>query len=198
VGFCATISFVKKTIILDGQKVSYTLRTSSRARNLRMTMELDGTLVVTIPAPWFGRFVEKFLRQKSSWILKHIEKMKKLEGKTIIKPSKREFEAHKNEIFRRVKERLEFFNRFYQLPYKKVSIRNQSSLWGSCTRAGNLQFNYKLMYVPPKTFDYVIVHELCHLKEHNHSAHFWALVAKMIPDYKIIRRSLRQYILREG
>jgi predicted metal-dependent hydrolase len=189
---------MKQTVILNGQKVFYTLQISKRSRNLRMTMEYDGTLVVSVPHPGFARFVEPFLRQKARWILRNRERMKKLKGKTFIKPSKREYEKNKTEILRKVKERLEFFNRFYKLPYHKVSIRNQSSLWGSCTRAGNLQFNYKLMYVPDKTFDYVVVHELCHLKEHNHSDRFWALVSKMIPEYKIIRKSLHQYILREG
>jgi predicted metal-dependent hydrolase len=189
---------MKREIVLNGQKVYYTLRSSKRSRNLRMTMEFDGTLVVTVPHPFIGRFVEPFLRQKASWILRHRERMKKLKGKTFIKPSKREYEKNKTEILRKVKERLEFFNRFYKFTYHKVRIRNQSSLWGSCTRGGNLQFNYKLMYVPDKTFDYVVVHELCHLKEHNHSDRFWALVSKMIPEYKIIRKSLHQYILREG
>ena len=189
---------MQNEIILDGQKIIYTITTSRRSRNVRMRMEYDGSLVVSVPHPGFARFVEPFLRQKASWILRHRERMKKLKGKTFIKPSKREYEKNKHEILRKVKERLEFFNRFYKFPYKKVRIRNQSSLWGSCTRAGNLQFNYKLMYVPPKTFDYVIVHELCHLAEHNHSDRFWKLVAKMIPNYKAVRRSLHQYVLREG
>jgi predicted metal-dependent hydrolase len=79
-----------------------------------------------------------------------------------------------------------------------IRIRNQTSLWGSCTRTGNLQFNYKLVYLPKRSVDYIVVHELCHLKEHNHSQRFWKLVEKMIPDYKQIRRSLRQYVMQEG
>jgi hypothetical protein len=189
---------VKQTILLGGQKVFYIIRTSKRARHLRMVIELDGSIVVTTPNKWFFPFVEKFLYQKSSWILKHIKRMGKLEGKTVIKLSKGEFEKNKHEILKRVNERLEFFNKFYNYTYRRVSIRNQSSLWGSCTRQGNLQFNYKLTFVPSRTFDYVVVHELCHLREHNHSERFWALVAKMIPDYKTIRKSLHQYILREG
>jgi predicted metal-dependent hydrolase len=189
---------MKREIELDGQKVEYTIRTSTRARNLRMTIELDGTVVVVVPNFMFLPFVEKFLRQKSSWILKHIKRMKKLEGKTVIKLSQGEYETNKHEILKRVNERLEFFNKFYNYSYNRVSIRNQSSLWGSCTRQGNLQFNYKLTFVPPRTFDYVIVHELCHLKEHNHSERFWKLVAKIIPDYKTVRKSLHQFILKEG
>jgi predicted metal-dependent hydrolase len=189
---------MKKTIILDGQTISYVVRLSHRARHLRMTIETDGSLIVTIPNRLHEPFVGSFLRQKSSWILKHIHKMKKTEGKTVIKYSRHDYERYKYTVYKLVKERLEFFNAFYKFEYRRISIRNQSSLWGSCTREGNLQFNYKLMYMPKRTIDYIVVHELCHLKEHNHSDRFWALVSKMIPDYKAIRKSLRQYVMQEG
>ena len=165
---------------------------------MRMVIELDGTVVVTVPHPWFTRFVEKFLRQKAKWILKHLDEVKKLEGKTLIKYSKREYEKNKSSVLKLVRERIEFFNTFYKFPHGRISIRNQTSLWGSCTRTGNLQFNYKLMYLPKRSFDYIVVHELCHLKEHNHSERFWNLVARMIPDYKAIRKSLHKYVMQEG
>ena len=174
------------------------IRQSRRGRYLRMTIGADGVVVLTVPHPSFERFVEKFLRQKASWILKHLTQVKKLEGRKIIKHSKRDYEKNKNGALQMVEERIKFFNGFYKLPYNRVSIRNQTSLWGSCTRAGNLQFNYKLMYLPKRSMDYVIVHELCHLQEHNHSPGFWKLVAKMIPDYKAIRKSLHKYVMQEG
>lgn len=190
---------MKKTIILDGQIISYSIRAPlRRARNLRMTIELDGTVVITVPHRRMELFVEPFLRQKSAWILRHINKMKKTGQRTVLSSSQKDYEASKKDVWEYITKRLEFFNSFYRYSYNRVSIRNQSSLWGSCTRAGNLQFNYKLKFVPPKTLDYVVVHELCHLKEHNHSDRFWKLVARMIPDYKIIRKSLHTYILKEG
>ena len=189
---------MKREILLGGKKVSYTIRVSNRARYMRLTVGITEGLIVTIPSRWHERFIEGFLRQKSSWILRQLEKVSKMEGKIIIKHSKREYEANKQKVLSLITTRLQFFNSLYKHTYHRVSVRNQTSLWGSCTRSGNLQFNYKLMYLPPRSIDYVIVHELCHLKEHNHSERFWRLVARMIPDYKAIRKSLHQYVMQEG
>ena len=70
------------------------------------------------------------------------------------------------------------------LSYKRISIRDQKTRWGSCSSAGNLNFSYRLVMMPLKVIDYVVVHELCHLKEMNHSKRFWVLVSKVLPDYK--------------
>jgi predicted metal-dependent hydrolase len=186
------MSDVRHEIEFGGNKVFYIIKPSRRGRYLRMTIGADGVVVVTIPHPSFERFVEKFLREKSAWILKHLDRVKKLGDRTVIKHSKKDYENNKDEFLKLVEERIKFFNSFYKLPYNRISIRNQMSLWGSCTRNGNIQFNYKLLYLPQRSRDYVIVHELCHLQEHNHSQRFWKLVAKMIPDYKAIRKSLHK------
>ena len=88
--------------------------------------------------------------------------------------------------------RIEHFNQFYLQKIGRVSIRNQKTRWGSCSRKGNLNFNYRLSLVSPHLADYVIVHELCHLIEFSHSKTFWALVAKTIPDYAERRAQLRK------
>jgi predicted metal-dependent hydrolase len=84
------------------------------------------------------------------------------------------------------------FNSFYNFTYKKISIRNQSSRWGSCSRRGNISFNYRIALLPPEVADYVVVHELCHLGEFNHSKNFWALVEKTIPNWKQLRRTMKE------
>ena len=89
-----------------------------------------------------------------------------------------------------VHQRLEYYNQFYNFKYNRVAIRNQKSRWGSCSRAGNLNFNYRLAVIDPVLADYVIVHELCHLKELNHSSGFWDLVAETMPNYKYLRTIL--------
>jgi predicted metal-dependent hydrolase len=86
-------------------------------------------------------------------------------------------------------------NQHYQHPLRKVFIKNLKSRWGSCSSRGNLNFNYKLVFLPPAVADYIIVHELCHLRHFNHSAEFWALVAETIPRYKEFRRLLRKVYL---
>ncbi len=189
---------MKHEIVLNGQTVVYTILHSDRARHLRMVIDPDDGLIVTVPNAWFERFVESFLQKKALWILKHLAKMKKLEDRVVIKFTKAEYEENKKGVLEYITERVEFFNSLYKFSYGKISIRNQTSVWGSCTRAGNLQFNYKLMYVPKVARDYVVVHELCHLKEHNHSDRFWRLVAQTVPDYVKIRKSLHKYVMKEG
>jgi len=194
----ANSTSVTRHIVLGGETILYELRRSSRARYLRMTMNMQGLLTVTLPRFGGEHLVESFLRQKAKWILKHTHRMKRLSDKTVLKHSREEYEANKGVFLESITKRVEFFNSLYQFSYKKISIRNQTSLWGSCTRGGNLQFNYKLSSLPKETIDYVVVHEICHLKEHNHGSRFWELVSKTVPNHKIIRKSLRGYIMQEG
>lgn len=88
-------------------------------------------------------------------------------------------------------ERLDLWNATYRYAYGRVSIKEQKSRWGSCSRQGNLNFNWRLLLAPLPVLDYVVIHELCHLKELNHSARFWQLVAVTCPAYAAHRRWLR-------
>ena len=83
-------------------------------------------------------------------------------------------------------------NAHYGFVYKKVFIRNARTRWGSCSSRGNLGFNYRIVKLPPELAHYIVVHELCHLKEFNHSPKFWALVAQTCPNYRQARRLLRR------
>ena len=107
------------------------------------------------------------------------------------KGSKSEYLKYKNQALDLVKNKLEHFNQFYNFKYNKVTVRNQSTRWGSCSKSGNINFNYKLALLPESLVDYVVVHELCHLGEFNHSKKFWDLVARTVPDYKERRQELR-------
>lgn len=104
------------------------------------------------------------------------------------------FLQHKEEARALVMERLKYFNQEYNFEICRIAIRNQRSRWGSCSKKGNLNFNYRVTLLPPEVADYIIVHELCHLGEFNHSKRFWALVAKTIPNYLQIRKKLRHPI----
>jgi len=105
----------------------------------------------------------------------------------------RRFTVKKREQARRfVENRLSYFNKFYNFEINRIAIKNASTRWGSCSSLGNLNFNYKIIYLRPALADYLIVHELCHLGELNHSKRFWALVCKTIPDYVNINKELRR------
>jgi len=88
-------------------------------------------------------------------------------------------------------ERVKYFAQKYGFIYKTVKIRGQKTRWGSCSSKGSLSFNYKLIQFRKEVIDYVIIHELCHTKELNHSPKFWKLVAKYIPDFKILKKELK-------
>jgi len=87
--------------------------------------------------------------------------------------------------------RLKHFNAMYGHHVGKVFIKNHKSRWGSCSAKGNLNFNYKIIYLPADIADYIIVHELCHLGELNHSKRFWRLVERAAPHHLALRRRLR-------
>lgn len=111
---------------------------------------------------------------------------------TVSAASRALYAEHKEAARALVERKIGYFSRHYQFPVGKVSIRNQRSRWGSCSKQGNLNFTYKILFIPDALADYLIVHELCHLKEFNHSAQFWALVAETIPDWKERRRALKR------
>ena len=90
-----------------------------------------------------------------------------------------------------IQERLAHFGPLCGVRWKRIAIRNTRRSWGSCSSLGNLNFSYKLLYLPACLRDYVIVHELCHLKHLNHSPLFWAEVSAVMPDYKFRKRELR-------
>ena len=94
---------------------------------------------------------------------------------------------------KRIRERLDYYGPRIGRAPGRVAIREQKSRWGSCSRKGNLNFNWKLIMAPPQALDYVVVHELCHLHEFNHSPRFWALVAAQMPDYEVWKKWLKTH-----
>lgn len=106
--------------------------------------------------------------------------------------SERHYEEHKELARGIIRERTAHWNQFYGFSYKRIAIKNQRTCWGSCSEHGNLNFNYKIVFLPEVLMDYVIVHELCHLAELNHSETFWSHVAKTIPDFKERRARLKK------
>jgi len=105
----------------------------------------------------------------------------------------RRFTIKKREQARRfIEYRIKYFNDFYGFKINRIAIKNASTRWGSCSSKGNLNFNYKIIYLRPALQDYLLVHELCHLGQLNHSKKFWALVKQTIPDYIEINKELRR------
>lgn len=181
----------KRMISINGACLSYELRQSRRARRVRVSVACDGMVSLTLP--WFVPVAvgERFLSGKAEWVSRKIVEMAGRKVSPLAGFGKREYRKRRDEALAFVVARIEHWNRFYGFRYGRVSVRNQKSRWGSCSTKGNLSFNWKLLLLPPELSDYVIVHELCHLAEHNHSEAFWVQVARTIPDHRDIRRALK-------
>ncbi|MBP6880316.1 M48 family metallopeptidase [Candidatus Saccharibacteria bacterium] len=128
-----------------------------------------------------------FAHQKADWILEQRSKSSSW------LPESADYKRDKERARDLIDAKLDLWNAHYQFDFNQVAIRDQSSRWGSCSSLKNLNFNWKLLYLPEKLIDYVVVHELCHLKEQNHSKNFWALVAETTPDYKKLRKQLHTH-----
>jgi predicted metal-dependent hydrolase len=173
------------------EKISYTLKRSKNARLMRISVSCDAGVVVTVP--WFmpqNRF-EEFLYKKSAWILEKIKFVSKYKNRPKLKTSVVEYRQLKAQALNLAQEKVKYWNQFYNFCYNRVSVKNQKTRWGSCSRKGNLNFNYKIVHLPEDQLNYLIVHELCHLKEMNHGRGFWELVGQTIPNYKVLRKELK-------
>ncbi len=107
--------------------------------------------------------------------------------------SAKDYRENKKKAYELISGRISYFNQTGEYPVGQVSIKNQKTRWGSCSSKKNLSFNYKLLFLPPNLRDYIIIHELCHLKEMNHSKNFWSLVSQKVPNYKALRREIKLY-----
>ena len=93
----------------------------------------------------------------------------------------------------RIRPRISVFQPVIGGEFGRVAVRDQRSRWGSCSSKHNLNFNWKLIMAPPQVLDYVVIHELCHLHEFNHSARFWRLVEGVMPDYEVWKKWLKNH-----
>jgi len=174
--------------------INYIFKKSFRARRLRITLYPDKRCVVTLPYGFSESRAEDFLREKFSWIQKKLQYFDKHKIHFLPKSTKREYLARKKEAYAIIREKISFFNSFYKFTVGKITIRRQKTRWGSCSRKKNLNFNFNIIHLPQSLLNYLVVHELCHLKELNHSKNFWHLVSLQIPDYKILRKELKSLI----
>lgn len=184
---------MNQKITLNNETVSYTLKMSARTKHLRFTLHPDGRFVVSAPARMSLKKIEMYLIQKTDWILK---KCKEIRARAPVvrsaKQSKAHFLKHKAAALELAKKKVAHFNQLYQFTFQKITIKNQKTRWGSCSKKGNLNFNYKIALLPEVLVDYIVVHELCHLGAFNHSKKFWNLVARVVPNYKELRKKLKR------
>ena len=166
-----------------------------RSNRKTLAIQINPDLSVTVRAPMYApkSDIERILREKEGWIQKHIEKIreqeekkKETQGESVESEylTNEEIKKLADKALQHIPKRVSYYAKQIGVTYGKITIRNQKTRWGSCSSKGNLNFNCLLMLTPSEVIDYVVVHELCHRKEMNHSVAFWAEVEKVIPNYK--------------
>lgn len=189
---------MNKETTLKDSKIIYTLKRSKKARRMRLVVYCDGSVVVTMPH-WFKETAaERFIQEKAKWLFSKIALFKQFEGKSFAKYSYDDYLKYKGDAMTIIKNKVEYFVSKYGYLYNKINIKNQKTCWGSCSKKANLNFSYKILFLPENIRDYIIAHEICHLKELNHSKKFWKLVLDMFPEYQESRKQLKMYSLVAG
>jgi predicted metal-dependent hydrolase len=162
-------------------------------RRVRLAIGRDGSVVLTLPCAVSLSRGQQFLESKREWIVAMKERQEAHPKRLLDQGSDEEYRLTKEAARLCITERVTCYQALYGVEYRSLSIRNQKTRFGSCSSRGQLSFNYRLIYLPEHLRDYVVVHELCHLRELNHSPRFWALVAQTIPDYQIQKRRLQGF-----
>ena len=176
--------------------IEYTLKRMARARRVKIVVRGE-RVIVTAPRGLPKFVISRFVQGKQSWIVEMQEKVSKIKKEWVVPEhvGDESYERCKERSRRFVRDRLEHYNQHYKLSYNRISIKKMTSRWGSCSSKKNLNFHYRLLFLPIELADYVIVHELCHLQEMNHSLDFWNLVEETIPDHRPKRKQLKKYLI---
>ena len=145
-----------------------------------------GKLIVRAPLFATDGEIQRFLEKNKKWVEFHLAKAQEREEKkqTVRKLSENEIRALAEKAMREIPPRVAHYAPLVGVTYGRITIRNQRTKWGSCSSKGNLNFNCLLMLAPPEVLDCIVVHELCHRKEMNHSQRFYAEVLRVMPDYR--------------
>lgn len=163
----------------------------SRRKTIAIQIDREGQVIVRTPYGITKRQVEEFLDEKKDWILQTRQRVEKRKTEQI--PISEEVRREGIERAKRIfPERTAYFAKRMGVDYGRITIREQKTRWGSCSSKGNLNFNWKLVLLDPELLDYVVVHELAHRREMNHSAAFWKVVEAELPDYRERRRRLKE------
>lgn len=169
----------------------------SKRKTLAIEIRPDMRVVVRAPEKIPQNEIMKFVEEKQNWIKKHLVQMY-FKAEEIKKQKKEpaltnaDIEKLCQKALSVIPDKVKYYAEIMGVTYGRITIRNQKTRWGSCSSKGNLNFNCLLMLMPDKVLDYVVVHELCHLKQMNHSKKFWMEVERYMPDYKNYKKWLNE------
>lgn len=170
----------------------------SARKTLGLEVTGDLRVLARVPGRTTDRQIRAFIEERKTWIVeKYLIQRERAMKKRSAPKADYEGNPELEKVYRKkarelIEARAAYFSALMGVDYGRISIRGQKRRWGSCSGAGNLNFNWKLVLMPPEILDYVVVHELAHRKEMNHSPRFWAEVEKILPDYKARRKWLKE------
>lgn len=165
-----------------------------RLKRKTLAIQVTRDIHLLIKAPWgmSEREISRFVEQKQFWLYKQAKRMMECKTKHVER-SKEEIRILREQAREILTEKTNVYVQQLGVSYNKIRIGNQTTRWGSCSSKGTISYNWKLVLMPEAIMDYVVVHEVCHLKEMNHSSQFWQLVSRVLPDYEQRRAWLKQH-----
>lgn len=179
---------------MSEERICFELVRSDR-RTCQIQVKADGRIVVRAPRRMPYADIERFVAQKADWIEKCLGRIERYRAEmpdpTPLTDA--DIDSLADRALEVIPQRVAHFAGVVGVCYGRITIRNQRTRWGSCSREGNLNFNCLLMLMPDDVVDYVVVHELCHIKEMNHSRAFWECVEEALPSYKESRAWLKRH-----
>jgi hypothetical protein len=155
----------------------------SNRKTVSIEVSADGKVTLRVPERMTYREIEKFVESRSAWIEKTLARYNNLTDTDLVPFTDEELSQMTLKAKLIIPPRVEYYAKLMDVSYNKVSVRTVKTRWGSCSSSKNLSFNSLLVLTPPEVMDSVIVHELCHLKEMNHSKRFYNEIYKVMPDY---------------
>jgi predicted metal-dependent hydrolase len=167
----------------------------SDRRTIALQITPEGEILLRAPRRCSEAQLRRFVEDKRPWLEKHLAQVqqRQQEAQQAGALTMEELRALADRAMEVIPARVAHFAPLVGVSYGRITIRNQRTRWGSCSGKGNLNFNCLLMLAPPEVLDYVVVHELCHRREMNHSPRFWALVEQVLPDWQAQRLWLKEH-----
>lgn len=167
----------------------------SARKTLAIEITADGKVRVRAPKRMPRSSIENFLTEKESWVLKHLQQKKNaadngyFQNRTLSQSERSHYREIARDIFT---QKTAYYAQIMGVTYGRIAIREQKTRWGSCSSSGNLNFNWRLIFAPEEVLNYIVVHELAHRREMNHSPAFYKIVSDIMPDYKKQQTWLRK------
>ena len=184
----------ERSIKLKKNRLKYRLRKSPEAKEMKLSISRRGSLVLTVPKKASYGSIRRFIISKADWILDRLDVIIRIDQGKAVRSSRKDYLKNKERARKFITDRVRYFSELHGFKHRRIRIKNQRTVWGSCSEDGSLNFNYILFKMPKDIADYIIVHELCHLKRFDHSERFWNLVERTLPGYKNIKRKADEIV----